>query len=72
MAAAGVVRYAALRDGVLAGGAVIVTQPGSKSHQNAQRRGFDLLCTRAVLVKHRGFAAVGVQHGHHAAITRQP
>jgi len=95
-AAAGVVRYAALRDGVLAGGAglriadgvaqfagaatapahrrhgiqaallsarlvdaaaggcdvaVIVTQPGSKSQQNAQRRGFDLLYTRAVLVK---------------------
>ena len=92
----GVVRYAALRDGVLAGGgepadrdgvaqfagaatapahrrrgiqsallsarladaaaagcdvAVIVTQPGSKSQQNAQRRGFDLLYTRAVLVK---------------------
>ena len=89
-------RYAALRDGVLAGGAglriadgvaqlagaatapahrrhgvqtallsarladaaaagcdvaVIVTQPGSKSQQNAQRRGFDLLYTRAVLVK---------------------
>ena len=96
VAAAGVVRYAALRDGVLAGGAglriaegvaqfagaatapahrrrgiqaallsarladaaaagcdvaVIVTQPGSKSQQNAQRRGFDLLYTRAVLVK---------------------
>jgi GNAT superfamily N-acetyltransferase len=95
-AAAGVVRYAALHDGVLAGGAglritdgvaqfagaatapahrrrgiqaallsarlvdaaaagcdiaVIVTQPGSKSQQNAQRRGFDLLYTRAVLVK---------------------
>ena len=95
-AAAGVLRYAALRDGVLAGGAglrlaegvaqfagaatapahrrhgiqaallsarladataagcdvaVIVTQPGSKSQQNAQRRGFDLLYTRAVLVK---------------------
>jgi GNAT superfamily N-acetyltransferase len=32
--------------------AVIVTQPGSKSQQNAQRRGFDLLYTRAVLVKH--------------------
>ncbi|MDT7579337.1 MAG: hypothetical protein QOK35_601 [Pseudonocardiales bacterium] len=31
--------------------AVIVTQPGSKSQQNAQRRGFDLLYTRAVLVK---------------------
>jgi GNAT superfamily N-acetyltransferase len=31
--------------------AVIVTQPGSRSQQNAQRRGFDLLYTRAVLVK---------------------
>ena len=97
MAAAGaVVRYAGLRDGILAGGAtmritegvaqltgaatapahrrrgvhtallsarladaaaagcdvaVIITQPGSKSQQNAQRQGFDLLYTRAVLVK---------------------
>lgn len=96
MAQAGVVRYAALRDGVIAGGAtmrmaegvaqltgaatapahrrrgvqtallsarladaaaggcdvaVITTQPGSKSQQNAQRKGFDLLYTRAVLVK---------------------
>jgi GNAT superfamily N-acetyltransferase len=95
--AAGAVRYAGLRGGVLAGGAtmriaagiaqltgaattpahrrhgvqaallsarladavaagcdvaVIVTQPGSKSQQNAQRQGFDLLYTRAVLVKH--------------------
>jgi hypothetical protein len=32
--------------------AVIVTQPGSKSQQNAQRQGLDLLYTRAVLVKH--------------------
>lgn len=31
--------------------AVITTQPGSRSQQNAQRRGFDLLYTRAVLVK---------------------
>ncbi|MEU0545316.1 GNAT family N-acetyltransferase [Nocardia sp. NPDC005978] len=31
--------------------AVITTQPGSKSQQNAQNRGFDLLYTRAVLVK---------------------
>jgi len=95
-AAAGDVRYAALRDGMIAGGAtmriaegiaqltgaatapahrrrgiqtallsarladaaaagcdvaVITTQPGSKSQQNAQRRGFDLLYARAVLVK---------------------
>jgi GNAT superfamily N-acetyltransferase len=96
LAAAGVHRYAALRDGVLAGGAglriadgiaqfagaatapahrrhgiqsalltarladattagcdiaVITTQPGSRSQQNAQRQGFDLLYTRAILVK---------------------
>ena len=95
-AAAGVVRYVALRDGVIAGGAsfrltegiaqltgaatapahrrrgiqtallsarladaakagcdvaVVTTQPGSKSQQNVQRRGFDLLYTRAILVK---------------------
>jgi len=31
--------------------AVITTQPGSKSQQNAQRQGFELLYTRAVLVK---------------------
>ncbi len=95
-AAAGVLRYAALRDGVIAGGAsfhiaagiaqltgaatvpahrrrgiqtallsarladaaaagcdiaVVTTQPGSKTQQNAQRQGFDLLYTRAILVK---------------------
>jgi GNAT superfamily N-acetyltransferase len=95
-AAAGAVRYAALREGVIAGGAtmritggiaqltgaatapahrrrgvqsallsarladaaaagcdvaVITTQPGSASHHNAQRQGFDLLYARAVLVK---------------------
>jgi GNAT superfamily N-acetyltransferase len=95
-AAAGVMRYVALRDGVMAGGgslriaegvaqlagaatapahrrrgvqgallsarlvdaaaggcdiAVVTTQPGSKSQQNVQRQGFDLLYTRAVLVK---------------------
>jgi N-acetylglutamate synthase-like GNAT family acetyltransferase len=94
--AAGSVRYIALRDGVVAGGAglridegvaqmtgaatapahrrhgvqtallavrladaaaagcdiaVVTTQPGSKSQQNIQARGFDLLYTRAVLVK---------------------
>jgi ribosomal protein S18 acetylase RimI-like enzyme len=99
MAAAGGVRYIALRDGVVAGGAglriadgvaqmtgaatapahrrrgiqtamlvtrladaaaagcdiaVVTTQPGSKSQQNVQRRGFDLLYTRAVLVKDPG------------------
>jgi GNAT superfamily N-acetyltransferase len=31
--------------------AVIVTQPGSRSQHNAQRRGFHLLYTRAILVK---------------------
>jgi ribosomal protein S18 acetylase RimI-like enzyme len=31
--------------------AVITTQPGSKSQENAQRRGFELLYTRAVLVR---------------------
>jgi GNAT superfamily N-acetyltransferase len=31
--------------------AVVTTQPGSKSQQNVQRRGFDLLYTRVVLVK---------------------
>jgi GNAT superfamily N-acetyltransferase len=96
LAAAGAVRYLALRDGAIAGGAsfrlaggvaqltgaatapayrrrgvqtallsarladaaaagcdiaVVTTQPGSKSQQNVQRHGFDLLYTRAVLVK---------------------
>lgn len=95
-AAAGAARYAAVRDGVICGGAtmriadgiaqltgaatapayrrhgvhsallsariadaaaagcdvaVITTQPGSKSHQNVQRQGFDLLYARAILVK---------------------
>ncbi|WP_116100912.1 GNAT family N-acetyltransferase [Amycolatopsis thermalba] len=44
---------ARLADAVSAGCdlAVITTQPASKSQQNAQRRGFQLLYTRAVLVK---------------------
>jgi len=95
-AAADVVRYVALRDGVVAGGAgfhtadgiaqlagaatapahrrrgvhtallaarladaaaagcdvaVVTTQPGSQSQENVQRHGFDLLYTRAVLVR---------------------
>ena len=33
--------------------AVVTTQPGSKSQQNVQRRGFDLLYARAVLVRDR-------------------
>jgi GNAT superfamily N-acetyltransferase len=98
-AAAGVIRYSAVRDGELAGGAsfraaggiaqmtgaatapghrrhgiqtalltarladaaaagcdiaAVTTQPGSKSQQNVQRRGFDLLYTRAILVKPAG------------------
>ncbi len=31
--------------------AVITTQPGSKSQENVQRQGFDLLYTRAILVR---------------------
>ena len=95
-AAAGVLRYLALRDGVIAGGArlrmaggvaqlagattapahrrrgvqaalvsarladataagcdiaVVTTLPGSKSQQNVQRQGFDLLYTRATLAR---------------------
>jgi GNAT superfamily N-acetyltransferase len=43
-----------LNDAAIAGCdvGVITTQPASKSQQNAQRSGFDLLYTRAVLVKH--------------------
>jgi ribosomal protein S18 acetylase RimI-like enzyme len=95
-AAAGVMRYVALRDGAIAGGAsvrvaegvaqltgaatapahrrrgiqsallsarladaaaagcdiaVVTTQPASRSQRNVQRRGFELLYTRAVLVR---------------------
>jgi GNAT superfamily N-acetyltransferase len=44
---------ARLADAVRAGCdiAVVTTQPGSKSQQNVQRRGFHLLYTRAILVK---------------------
>jgi GNAT superfamily N-acetyltransferase len=44
---------ARLHDAVSAGCgfAVVTTQPGSPSHANVQRLGFDLLYTRAVLVK---------------------
>ena len=31
--------------------AVVTTQPGSKSHENVQRQGFELLYTRAILVR---------------------
>jgi N-acetylglutamate synthase-like GNAT family acetyltransferase len=31
--------------------ATVTTQPGSRSQQNVQRRGFDVLYTRAVLIK---------------------
>ncbi|MHC3467436.1 GNAT family N-acetyltransferase [Streptomyces sp. 7R007] len=37
--------------------AVVTTQPGSRSQHNVQRRGFDLLYARAVLVKETGRAA---------------
>lgn len=37
--------------------AVVTTVPGSKSQQNAQRQGFDLLYTRAILVKQPRSAA---------------
>ncbi len=45
---------ARLRDAARAGCeiAVVTTQPGSKSQENAQRRAFALLYARAVLVKH--------------------
>ena len=33
--------------------AVVTTQPGSKSQENVQRRGFELLYTRAILVRAR-------------------
>lgn len=44
---------ARLADAVAAGCdiTVVTTQPGSKSQQNVQRQGFDLLYTRAVLIK---------------------
>ena len=32
--------------------AVVTTQPGSRSQQNVQRTGFDLLYTRAILLRH--------------------
>jgi hypothetical protein len=31
--------------------AVVTTQPGSKSQENVQRQGFQLLYTRAVLIR---------------------
>jgi len=31
--------------------AVVTTQPGSKSQENVQKRGFELLYTRAILVR---------------------
>jgi GNAT superfamily N-acetyltransferase len=51
---------ARLADAVRAGCeiAVVTTQPGSKSQQNVQRRGFHLLYTRAVLVKSRSVPLV--------------
>ncbi len=37
--------------------AVVTTQPGSRSQQNVQRRGFELLYTRAILVRDRRASA---------------
>ena len=31
--------------------AVVTTQPGSKSQENVQKKGFELLYTRAILVR---------------------
>jgi len=45
--------------------AVIVTQPGSKSQQNAQRRGFHLLYSQATLFHIQDAVA---DDGHHVAI----
>jgi GNAT superfamily N-acetyltransferase len=33
--------------------AVVAAQPGSRSHQNVQRHGFDVLYTRAILIKNQ-------------------
>ncbi len=51
---------ARLADAVRAGCdiAVVTTQPGSKSQQNVQRRGFHLLYTRAVLANDRSVPGV--------------
>jgi GNAT superfamily N-acetyltransferase len=51
---------ARLTDAVAAGCdiAVVTTQPGSKSQENVQRRGFHLLYTRAVLVRGHKAAAL--------------
>jgi len=48
--------------------AVITTQPGSRSQQNAQRRGFELLYTRAVLVKQPGRAGGGSSQASSRAV----
>jgi len=43
--------------------AVVTTQPGSKSQENVQRQGFELLYTRAVLVREplTGTGSTGTQ-----------
>ncbi len=43
--------------------AIVTTQPGSKSQQNVQRQGFELLYTRAILMR----AAVPAQANDHGA-----
>jgi GNAT superfamily N-acetyltransferase len=51
----GALLHARLDDAARAGCdvAVVTTQPGSKSQENVQRQGFELLYTRAVLVRER-------------------
>jgi GNAT superfamily N-acetyltransferase len=44
--------------------AVVTTQPGSKSQQNVQRRGFDLLYTRAGLVRQPGDKLLSTSRRH--------
>jgi GNAT superfamily N-acetyltransferase len=48
--------YARLHDARRAGCtiAVVTTEPGSKSQENVQRSGFELLYTRAILINERG------------------
>jgi GNAT superfamily N-acetyltransferase len=48
--------------------AVVTTQPGSKSQENVQKQGFELLYTRAILVRGRSRAAS--HHGHQRRIIR--
>jgi len=47
--------------------AVVTTQPGSKSHQNVQRQGFDLLYARAILVKGTSATSSSGAESRHAS-----